>query len=117
MWAAGDVTFELDLEGSSHPVVLVKIGTPLGEIQLMAEPFEQGRVLRLLRTHVQSDAGSNAFGIASLRRIAEIAMERMDYDEIIVEGALRTTGANPGRAPQVPFRFRRRDRTGTAPAK
>ena len=109
MWAPGDLDFEVLDDGTDDPIVTVRIGTPDGVLLIMAEVAQEGRTLRLLDLHIQSDAGANAIGLSALRLIANVAMERMDYDEIVVEGAVRTTGANPGHRPR-PLRFARRAR-------
>ena len=57
-----------------------------------------------MRARLHSDASPNTFGRNGLKQIAKVAMERMGYDEIIIEGATRTTGANPGHRPR-PIRF------------
>lgn len=102
-----DVDFDPDL--SDHPIIVVIVTTSAGRIEIMAEVSSHERALTLKRTHVQSVIGSNQIGLKSLRAIARMAMERMGYDEIIVEGAARTTGANPGRSSK-PLRFAVRSR-------
>jgi hypothetical protein len=44
--------------------------------------------------------------MSDMRRVADLVMRELDYDSIIVEGAVRTTGARPGRRPR-PLRFGR----------
>jgi hypothetical protein len=74
----------------------------------MAEPDQDGRVLLLRGLHMHAEsAGANVVGAANLRVLADMIMERMDYDELIVEGAIRTSGANPGHRPRQ-LRFTRR---------
>ena len=52
------------------------IRTPLGSLQLMAEPIFSERRLILHGLHVQNvDLLPNALGAANLRRLVEIAME------------------------------------------
>jgi len=111
MWGPGDVEFDLDPKATEHPVVTARFSTPAGVVLVMAEVDEDEarRTLILTGAHIQSEAGPHAFGIAHLRLMARVAMERLDYDEIIISGAVRTTGANPGRRPR-PLRFTRRDR-------
>jgi hypothetical protein len=108
MWAPGDIQFDdLDYDATDHPVVSIRMTTPVGVVELMAEVAEIGRSLQLRRVHVQSAVEANAIGLANWRLIANVVMEHMGYDEIIVEGAVCTTGARPGRRPQ-PIRFARR---------
>lgn len=106
-WQPGDITFDIIAEETDHPVATVNFETPAGQIQIMAELKEEGRTLHLLGLHIQG-AASNAVGIANLRILADAVMEKMDYyDAIEVAGAVRTTGAGPGRRPRR-LRFTRR---------
>lgn len=72
----------------------------------MVEPEAQGSTLMLRFVHVQ-DARPNAVGAANLAVIARALMETIGIDGLVVEGAVRTSGANPGRRPRV-IRFTRR---------
>ena len=63
----------------------------------MAEVEDLGRTLRLTGLHIQG-LEPNAIGIANLRILVDAVMRELDYDAIEVEGADRTTGANPQRA-------------------
>ena len=103
-----EVRFEIE-EGTDGSLAIVAVVTSAGQIEVIAELIEVGRVLRVIRTHVQSNMPPNAFGPTVLRAIADAAMEEMDYDAIEIEGAARTTGAGPGRIPK-PIRFARRRR-------
>jgi len=115
MWTSGDIGFDgIDYDATDHPVVTIRIATPVGLIEVMAEVAVDGRSLRLQRLHVQSGVEPNAIGHTNWRLVATMVMERMAYDEIIVEGAVRTTGASPRRRPR-PIRFTRRVRA--APGK
>ena len=105
-WRPDDITFDLDPEGTEHPVVTIRFETPAGEILVMAEIEEQDRTARLIRLHIQGPA-PNTLGVANLRMLADAVMRELDYDGIEIEGADRTTGANPGRRPR-PLRFNRR---------
>ena len=105
-----DIEFDVIFDLVDHPVVAIEIWTRNGDLQIIAEVSEQGRRLVLAKTSVQSEhLGPNSLGAAVLRRIAQRAMERLDYDEIVVEGSVRNTGAGPGRTPK-PIRFARRHR-------
>lgn len=114
-WQPGDITFDIIAEETDHPVATVSFETPAGQIRIMAELKEEGRTLRLIGLHIQGAAG-NAVGIANLRILADTVMDKMDYDVIEVEGAVRTTGASPGRRPGR-LRFVRRSgpATGAGP--
>jgi hypothetical protein len=39
-------------------------------------------------------------GISGIRRLMQEVMEELDVDEIAIEGAVRVTGAGPGRTPR-----------------
>lgn len=108
LWDARDIKFDFVGEATSAEVLTVRIDTPMDAIFAMAEPKEVGRTLILDRFNIHSDAGARATGISNLRMLAELAMERMDYDEIVIQGTARTTGSCPGRIPGR-LRFTRRD--------
>jgi hypothetical protein len=107
-WEPEDVKFEFEGEATSGEVLTVRIETPVGAIFAMAIPREVGRTLVLDGFNIHSDAGARATGWTNLRMLAELVMERMDYDEIVIQGTARTTGARPGRIPGR-LRFTRRD--------
>ncbi|HJS87971.1 MAG TPA: hypothetical protein VJ779_21165 [Acetobacteraceae bacterium] len=97
---------------TSDPVVTIGVETPIGRLGFMAEPEMVGAILILRRLHVQG-ASANRISAANLMVLAQTVMERMDLDGLVVEGALRTTGANPGRRPSI-LRFSRRLRPASA---
>jgi hypothetical protein len=110
MWNRSDIAFTIVDDISDHPVLTVAVDTPDGRLWLMAEAEEVGRSLLLLRFHIQAAAIPRLnLGLRKLRLLAELAMEAMDYDEIVIEGAVRTSGAHPGRRPRA-RRFARRAR-------
>lgn len=90
---------------TDDPVITLIVDTPAGRMPFVAELVVTGQTLLLKGVHVQ-DLQPNVVGPANLRVIARALMERMEFDEIVVEGAVRTTGANPGRRPSV-LRFTR----------
>ena len=105
MWAVTDVAFEIVDDMTDDPVVTVLVRTPIGQLAFAAEPFVEGDTLVARRTHVQG-AQANAIGAANLIVIARAVMEGMGYNGLIIEGALRTTRANPGHRPRK-IRFTR----------
>lgn len=109
MWAVEDISFEMVNDMTDDPVVTLMVSTPKGGLAFTAEPVMRGNILVLQGTHVQG-AHPGAIGTANLMMIAQAVMEGMDLDGLVVEGALRTTGANPGRRPRD-FRFTRRVRS------
>ena len=96
----------LETDASEGDVITATIGTPAGRLVAMAEIDIDGRLLILRGVHVQAEGGANSVGLANLRTVMQIVLERTDCDEARVEGAPRTTGANPGRRPRV-LRFTR----------
>jgi hypothetical protein len=109
-WQDG-ISFEIIDDLSEDAVVTIVVETPAGGIKILAEPAFHGRSLVLRRTHMQGP-GANGVGASRLIALAQVMMDRMDCDEIIVEGAIRTTGAHPGHAPRI-LRFARRRQSAT----
>ena len=112
MWVADDISFEIVDDMTDDPVLTLRVLTPAGQLTFMGEPVIEGRVMVAKAVHVQ-DGTPNSVGAGSLLVLARVLMERMELDEFVVEGALRTTGANPGRRPRA-FRFSRRVRSAPA---
>jgi hypothetical protein len=104
-WRAVDIIITLDHALTDDPIVTAQILTPSGAIDVMATVSANDSGLVFGGLHIQG-MESGRFGLGSLRRLADAIMEEMNYDEIRVEGAPRTTGANKGRR-QV-LRFKRR---------
>jgi hypothetical protein len=57
------------------------------------------RRLELDGMHVQG-LQANAFGVRGLILTLRALLESVDADEIIIRGAVRTSGANPGHRPR-----------------
>ena len=95
VWTAADIAFEIVDDLSDDPVVTIRLSTLAGPLTFMAEPVVQGTALLLNGVHVQ-DSTPNRIGAANLLVIAQALMERMELDGLVVEGAIRTTGAHPG---------------------
>lgn len=111
MWKAEDIGIVIDDDLTDDPVVTADIDTPAGRLKLMAAVTIEGRTLVLVGLHMHGvDIGPREFGVGNLRKLADAAMETVGCDEIIVEGAPRTSGANPGRTAKR-LRFERRLRT------
>jgi hypothetical protein len=98
---------------SSGDLPTARVKTPAGRIEIMAVFEFQSRTILAREAHIQSDAGPNAFGAHTLRRIVSVLLEQLDHDHLVVEGAVRTTGAGPGRRPGR-LRFSRNPRPPTA---
>jgi hypothetical protein len=93
---------------SEGTIATARVTTSVGTIMVMAEVALEGRFLTLRGLHVHGEGvGMNELGISGLRRIVAEAMEDLDVDEIVIEGAVRVTGASPGRTPRR-LRFARK---------
>lgn len=99
------ISFDLDDELTAGSIATLLVRTPWGEIRIMGEIVEVGGRLHARGVHV-SGVGPNRLGTAGLATIARAFAEVFDVDEILVEGAARTSGASPGRRPR-PFRWHR----------
>jgi hypothetical protein len=108
VWTPAHITFDIVDEMSAGSIVTIAVTTPIGVLKVMAEAAMAGRTLILDQVHVQ-DGWPNAVGWINLRLIAGRVMEGLDLDGLVIKGAIRTTGANPGRRPRV-IRFTRRVR-------
>jgi hypothetical protein len=102
------VGFDIVPALTDHPVVTIVVTTPAGPLSFMAQLSMRGETMVLDGLHVQ-DSRANAIGIGNLMVLAQAVMEGMDLDGIVVNGAPRSTGANPGRTPRN-LRFTRRVR-------
>ena len=99
---------EIIREQSDENIVVPRVATTAGTILVMAEVELLGGTLVLSGVHVQGeDVKANEVGVAGLRCIIREAMEELGVDEVVLVGAVRTTGATPGRAPR-PLRFTRK---------
>lgn len=106
MWQAGEIGFDLDESATAHPTVTVVCRTPAGEVRVMADIVRTGRVLVVSAAHIQG-LDANRLGVGGLIALARAFVEAMDVDELVVQGAVRSTGRGAGRRPR-PFRYRRR---------
>jgi hypothetical protein len=105
MWNNEEII--LEIEAADHPVMIVLITLPVGELELIGSVKRIGRVLYLDGVHVQGLA-PGAIGRAGLNAIGRKLLEEADVDEIIIQGGTRTTGRTRGRVPR-PIRFPHRE--------
>jgi hypothetical protein len=98
-WTVADVSVEFD-DLTDHPIVTAGIVTPAGALQVMAEVRRTGRALEFNECHMHGAETSNHFGVKHLLMTFRLLLEILDVDEIIARGAIRTTGAHPGRRPR-----------------
>ena len=109
-WSPDDIaSVEIVDDYSEGDVVTIRVHTPAGVIEIMGSIEFSGPILIASEVHIQG-LTPNALGMANLRVIAEVILERIDCDEARIEGAARTTGSRPGRRPGV-LRFARRPRS------
>jgi hypothetical protein len=107
VWTVADVEIVLDDDLTDDPVVTAHILTPAGELLVMAEVATYNRELVLRGLHMHGvTLGPNELGWPRLRQLARAIMERVDIDAIVLEGAVRTSGARRGRVPRT-LRFTR----------
>lgn len=95
---------------SDHRVTTLIVRWSSGELRIMGEVTCTERTIKATGVHVDATDPSPGLNMALVRKIARQVMEGMDFDELIIEGAPRTTGASPGRRPR-PLRFSRRSST------
>ena len=107
MWTLSDIAVDFD-DQTVGRIVTVRIDTPAGLLMIMGEVEVVGRRLIARECHIHAERGGlHAFGWTRLRQVAQLVLELLEtYDELVVEGGIRTSGANPGRRPR-PLRFTR----------
>ena len=108
LWKTWDIAFDFVDDMTDDPIVTVRIFTPVGPLTFMAQPVMDGTTMVLKGLHAQ-DSAANTVGPGNLMVIAHAVMEGMDLDGLVIEGAVRSTGANPGHRPRD-LRFTRRVR-------
>ncbi len=107
-WSLDDLRpLQIVIDEAADPMAIIAIGTPAGRVRMIAEISDDDGTLRLDAAHVEGP-GRNAIGIANMRVLAELVMETLNYEAIEIQGAGRTTGANPSRDHRPRFRFTRR---------
>lgn len=101
MWSNEDI--EIELLFVEQDEMMVQVTTPSGTIELAGRISRIDRVLHADGVHVQG-LHPGALGRTGLNAIARKLLEIADVDQIVIQGGVRTTGCNKGRAPK-PFRF------------
>ena len=100
---------------SEGDIITVEFETAAGSVQVRAEVRLAGHTAYASGLHIHSnDRGKNAFGWVQLRTFAWAALDLLgdDYVELVIRGAVRTSGASPGRRPGD-LRFTRRLRSAS----
>lgn len=98
------IIIELD-HLSEHPVWVIIARMQAGTLRLLGLIELKGRTLYVRDVHVEG-LMPGALGRAGLNALGYALMEVADVDELVVQGAVRTTGTRPGRRP-APFRLSR----------
>jgi RHS repeat-associated protein len=70
-----------------------------GEIRVLTEMTREGDALVLKGLHMEGP-GAGSMGLRELREFARQLGKEQGVNRVIVQGAERTTGANPGRVPR-----------------
>jgi len=100
-WSASDVQIVFDVLGTDDPIVTAAITTTAGLLRVMATVQRIGRLYAFEGLHIHAeDVAARGFGGAGLLRTLRALLEIIDADEIIIRGAVRTTGANPEHRPR-----------------
>ena len=95
-----NIRFEHD--PNEGDIVTIRVETPAGLVAIMAKVAFAPGFVQLKGTHIEG-GGPRTIGPANLRVLVKFLMKRFEVHEAIIEGAARTTGANPGHRPR--FRF------------
>ena len=77
-------------------------------LEIIARAAMDGETMVLSEFHILGP-GRNCLGRPKLKALIADLMEKLELDELRIEGAARTSGANPGRKP-APLVFRRKHR-------
>ena len=93
------IRFAFEWDDSEGDVVIASIWIPDGLVEVIAEGELCGKSIILKEFHVQG-LGANQLGASQLRAIGRHKLETLDYDQFIIEGGRRTTGASKGRRPK-----------------
>lgn len=111
MWTAADIKIVILDDATEATVATARIITPAGSLLIMFEqPELRGHCLVLRECHMHGeDVGPKAFGHTQIYWLARAAMELLDVEQIQIEGAIRTSGRNPGHRPRA-VRFTRKVR-------
>jgi len=86
----------LDVDGSEDPYLIFDVATSDGVLQIMGEFIVSESHIVVKGMHLGGDP-SIKWGWSKLRALGRTIAEKLDVDYIEIHGAVRTTGANPGR--------------------
>ena len=80
-------------------VVEYALKGPRGQMNVMTEMDRKGNTIILRGTHIEG-AGPGSQGLRELREFARLFAREQGAMKIVIEGGMRTTGANPGHIPK-----------------
>jgi hypothetical protein len=107
MWRRSEIGFVLDAKLSEGPVATMRITTPAGDLLVMGEPEQDisGAVLRVKGVHTNGRSGTplaaNSIGLTNLQVIGQAFLTEFGYEQLILEGAVRTSGKRRGARPRA----------------
>ncbi len=110
-----EIAFRLDESLTVGRVWTFFVDVPGYMLKVMANEGEtspDGKQITLSGVHMDGP-GPNEIGVPNLRMIGDRFCEVFGYDELVVQGASRTTGASPERSPGH-LRFKRGRATAAA---
>jgi hypothetical protein len=103
MWSPAEITVVID--ESDPPIILARITTPIGVVDLIGSVRLAGDTLHIDSAHI-GGLKANVLGIAGLNAIGRKLLEEADVAQIVIQGGTRTSGRCEGRIPRV-IRFPR----------
>jgi len=102
----------LETDLSEGEVATMRIETPVGHLLVMGEPAldVSGTVLIASGVHTNAPIGprlaANAIGLANLQVVGQAFLMEFGYEQLVLEGAIRTSGKRKGARPRA-IRFTR----------
>jgi hypothetical protein len=113
LWRRSAIRFVLEPNLSEGQVATMRVATPAGDLLVMGEPAQDitGNALRVRAVHTNGAAGTplaaKSIGLANLLVIGQAFLVEFGYEQLILEGAVRTSGKRQGARPRA-IRFTRR---------
>ena len=100
-WQSDEIIIDiLEAEGS---VTIIQVTTPAGVAELLADVRISDRVLLADKVHIQG-LTPGAVDRAGINAVLRKLLVEADVEQIVIQGAARTTGRGKGRRPR-PIRF------------
>ena len=100
-WRQDEIKIDIvETEGS---LVIIDVATPVGRARLLGDVRLSGKVLEVDAAHIEG-LTPGAVGRAGINAVLRKLMVEADVEQIVIQGATRTTGKGKGRLPR-PIRF------------